>query len=155
MEGNRDVIDRLNTLLATELTAIDQYFVQSRMLEDWGYTKLHERISHESDDERGHADRLIQRILFLEGQPDVGSRAPLSIGADPKEMLANDLAMELEVAKGLNDAIALCREKADNATREMLEELLRDTEMDHILWFETQLRLIEEVGLQGYLAEMI
>ncbi len=154
MKGNSEVIDRLNALLTNELMAIDRYFVQSRMLENWGYEKLHERISHESDDERGHADKLVERILFLEGQPDVAARAELNIGTDPKEMLANGLAFELEVAKNLNDAIALCREKGDNGTREMLEELLNATERDHILWFETQLKLIDELGLKNYLSEM-
>ena len=155
MKGNSEVIARLNALLANELTAIDQYFVQARMLERWGYTRLHERIAHEADDERGHADKLVARILFLDGQPDVAARAPLDIGANPKEILENDLALEVAVARSLNDAIALCREKADNGTRELLEELLNDTERDHILWFETQLRLIEELGLKKYLAEMI
>jgi len=155
MKGDSEVIGRLNALLANELTAIDQYFVQSRMFEHWGYMKLHERISHESDDERGHADNLVKRILFLDGQPDVTARAALNIGTNPKEILENDLAFEIEVAKSLNDAIALCREKIDNGTRELLEELLADTERDHILWFETQLRLIDDVGLKNYLSEML
>ena len=150
MKGNSEVIARLNALLANELTAIDQYFVQARMLERWGYTRLHERIAHEADDERGHADKLVARILFLDGQPDVAARAPLDIGSNPKEILENDLALEIGVARSLNDAIALCREKADNGTRELLEELLNDTERDHILWFETQLRLIEDIGLNPF-----
>ncbi len=153
MQGSQRVIDTLNALLAVELTAIDQYFVQSRMLENWGYMKLYERIGHESEDERGHADRIVKRILFLDGRPDVAARAPLTIGTTPKEILENDLAIEIEVAKNLNEAIALCREEGDNGTREMLEELLTDTESDHILWFETQLRLIESVGLENYLSE--
>lgn len=155
MQGDREVIDRLNRLLTDELSAIDQYLVQSRMLEDWGYRKLFERIAHETEDERGHATRLVQRILFLGGSPDVASRAALRIGTSPKEILENDLALELEVARNLNDAIALCREKGDNGTRDLLEELLRDTEDDHVLWFETQLRLIDAVGLETYLAEML
>ena len=155
MKGSKKVIRSLNTLLTTELTAIDQYLVQSRMLENWGYHKLYERISHESDDERGHATRLIERILFLDGQPDVGARAKLTIGANPKEMLENDLTLELAVAASLNEAIALCRDEADNGTRELLEELLHDTERDHIFWFESQLKLIDDVGLKNYLAEMI
>ncbi|HSN84408.1 MAG TPA: bacterioferritin [Polyangiales bacterium] len=155
MKGSAEIIDCLNALLTNELTAIDQYFVQARMLEDWGFIKLYERISHEADDERGHADRLVKRILFFEGQPDVGSRAPLKIGSNPNEMLANDLEYELEVARTLNEAIALCRKHGDNGTREMLEELLRDTEDDHILWLEQQLSLIEKVGLKNYLSEQL
>lgn len=155
MKGSKKVIRSLNALLTHELTAIDQYLVQSRMLENWGYRKLHERIAHETDDERGHAEKLVHRILFLEGQPEVGARARLRIGSDPKEILENDLACEIEVARGLSDAIALCRKKGDNGTRELLEELLNDTERDHIFWLESQLERIEQVGLKSYLAEMI
>ncbi len=155
MKGSKEVIRNLNALLTNELTAIDQYLVQSRMLENWGYQKLYERISHESDDERGHSAKLVQRILFLEGQPEVAARARLRIGANPKEILENDLALELEVAQALNDAIAVCRDEGDNGTRELLEELLNDTERDHIFWFESQLKLIDEVGLKNYLAERI
>lgn len=155
MKGDSDIIDCLNALLTHELTAVDQYFVQARMLEDWGFTKLYERIAHETDDERGHADRLVKRILFLEGQPDVASRSALKIGSSPKEILANDLEYELVVAGALNEAIALCRDKGDNGTRQMLEELLRDTEEDHILWLEQQLELIDKVGLKKYLSEQL
>jgi bacterioferritin len=142
-------------LLTNELTAIDQYLVQSRMLEHWGFLKLRDRIHHEADDERVHVDKLVKRILFLEGEPDVASRAKLKIGKSPKEMLANDLELELGVAKALNAAIGLCRKKADNGTREMLEELLGDTESDHIDWLEQQLHLIEELGLKSYLQEQL
>lgn len=155
MKGSNEIINCLNVLLAHELTAIDQYVVQARMFEDWGLTKLYERIGHEADDERGHVGRLVQRILFLEGQPDVASRAKLRIGGDPKEMLVNDLEYELEVAQALNEAIILCRDKRDNGTREMLEELLRDTEDDHIFWLQQQLSLIEKIGLKKYLAEQL
>jgi bacterioferritin len=155
MTGNDKIIVALNTLLTHELTAVDQYFLQGRMLEKWGFIRLHERISHEADDERRHADMIVKRILFLEGQPDVASRAKLSIGSDPKEMLENDLAYELEVARHLNDALALCQEYGDNTTRELLEELLRDTEQDHILWLRRQLYLIETVGLEQYLCEQL
>ena len=155
MKGNGEIIDCLNALLTSELTAIDQYFVQARMLENWGFGKLHEQIAHEADDERGHADRLVKRILFLEGQPNVASRAKLKIGTNPQEMFANDLEYELQVARALNHGIALCRKMSDNGTREMLEDLLRDTEDDHIFWFEQQLSLIEKVGLKKYLAEQL
>ena len=155
MRGDSEIIACLNALLSYELTAIDQYFVQSRMFADWGYGKLHDRIDHEAEDERGHADKLVRRILYLDGQPDVGARAPLNIGTSPQEMLANDLAFETEVAKALNEAIALCREQGDNGSRELLEELLHDTEMDHILWFRQQVDLIESLGVESYLQEQI
>ena len=155
MRGSNRVVESLNALLAHELTAIDQYLVQSRMLENWGYKKLHERISHEADDERGHAAKLIERILFLDGQPDVAARDKLSIGTNPQEILENDLAMELEVAKNLNEAIALCRDEDDNGTRELLAVLLGDTENDHIFWLEAQLKVIDDIGLKNYLGEMI
>lgn len=155
MQGNEKVIAALNTLLTHELTAVDQYLLQGRMLEKWGLVRLHQRISHEADDERRHADMIVKRILFLDGQPDLASRAKLTIGSDPKEMLENDLAYELEVARQLNDALALCRECGDNTTREILEELLRDTEQDHIRWLRQQLYLIEAVGLEQYLSELI
>jgi bacterioferritin len=155
MKGNSEIIECLNTLLTNELTAIDQYLVQSRMLEDWGYVKLQARIGHEADDERGHVEKLIKRILFLEGEPDVASRVKLKIGKNPKDMLANDLELELQVAEALNAAIALCRDKRDNGTRELLEELLRDTELDHIFWLEQQLNAIEELGLENYLQEQL
>ena len=155
MQGSKKIVRTLNALLTQELTAMDQYLVQARMLENWGYGKLHERIAHESEDERAHADRLVQRILFLEGQPEVGARAKIDVGTNPKEILENDLAHELQVAKGLNEAIALCRDLHDNVTRGLLEELLHDTETDHVFWFESQLKLIDEVGLKKYLAEMI
>jgi len=155
MQGDKKVIDCLNALLTEELSAVDQYVVQAAMFEDWGYTKLFERIAHEADDERGHARRLVQRILFLEGSPDVSSRSPLAIGTEPKSMLENDLKYELEVAAALRKGIDLCTEKSDGGTRQLLEELLRDTEEDHIFWLESQLHLIGQVGLERYLAQQL
>ncbi|MGS0730376.1 bacterioferritin, partial [Shewanella sp. 0m-11] len=113
MKGNQEVIDTLNKLLTGELSAMDQYFVHGLMYEDWGLNELHERISHESDDEREHAKKLVQRILFLEGTPDVASREALNIGKDTQEMLKNDLAYEYQVADNLRSAIALCELKSD------------------------------------------
>ncbi|MEM7434238.1 MAG: bacterioferritin [Myxococcota bacterium] len=155
MKGDKKIIDCLNALLTHELTAVDLYFVQSRMLANWGFTRLHERIGHEADDERGHADSLVERILFLGGHPDVASRAKLKIGNDPAQMLAYDLEYELEVSRTLNAGIALCRKKGDNGTRALLERLLKDTEDDHIFWLEQQLSLIESVGLKKYLSEQV
>ena len=155
MQGHPDVIACLNALLTRELSAIDQYVVQAYMLENWGYQKLYERIAHETDDERGHVVKLVRRILFLDGMPDVASRLPLDVGKTPKEMLESDLKLELQVANSLNEAMALCRDKGDNGTRAVLEELLNDTERDHIYWLQQQLHLIDEVGIQEYLAEKI
>lgn len=151
MKGNPKIIDLLNTLLADELTAMDQYFAHSRMYEDWGFNKLYERIDHEMNDEKQHADHLIKRILFLEGMPVMGNRSPLRIGSNVPEMLQNDLALERSVIAALRDAIALCEQERDYQTREILEVMLADTEEDHAHWLETQLGLIDKVGLQNYL----
>lgn len=155
MKGDSKVIDCLNALLTQELSAVDQYVVQAAMFEDWGFGKLHARIAHEADDEREHARRLVQRILFLEGTPDVSAREPLAIGSDPKSMLENDLTYELEVAKTLQEGIDLCRSVTDAGSRALLEELLKDTEEDHIFWLESQLHLIGQVGVERYLSEQL
>lgn len=151
MKGNPKIIDLLNKLLAEELTAMDQYFAHSRMYEDWGFNKLYERISHEMDDEKQHADLLIKRILFLEGVPVIGNRSPLRIGRDVSEMLQNDLALERSVIDALRGAIAICEQERDYQTRETLEVMLAETEEDHAHWLEQQLGLIGRIGLQNYL----
>ncbi|MCW5599554.1 MAG: bacterioferritin [Nitrosomonas sp.] len=151
MKGNTKIIDILNKLLAGELTSMDQYFTHSRMYDDWGFSKLYERIDHEMDDEKEHADRLIKRILLLEGVPAVGNRSPLKIGKDVPEMLKNDLELERSVIVALREAIAVCEQEKDYHTREILEVMLADTEEDHAHWLEQQLGLIEKVGLQNYL----
>ncbi len=151
MKGKQTVIDQLNLLLANELTAMDQYFVHSEMYRDWGLSKLHERIAHEFEDEKGHASKLIERILFLEGRPDLVTRIPLRVGNDVPEMLKNDLLVEQEVGAALKEAIALCEQEADYQSRDILQGLLEDTEADHTFWLEQQLGLINKVGLQNYL----
>ena len=151
MKGKQNVIDMLNRLLANELTAMDQYFIHSEMYRDWGLSELHERIAHEFEDEKGHASKLIERILFLEGRPDLVTREPLRVGQEVPEMLKNDLAVEYEVGAALKEAIALCEQEADYQSREILEGLLKDTEEDHTFWLEQQLGLIDKVGLQNYL----
>jgi bacterioferritin len=151
MKGNPQVIDTLNRLLAGELTAIDQYFIHSRMYEEWGLNELYERIDHEMQEETGHATQLIQRILFLEGTPDLAERDPLHVGSDVTGMLKNDLELEYRVVSALREAIAQCESLQDFETREILEVLLKDTEEDHALWLEQQLGLIEKIGLQNYL----
>ncbi|WP_025820889.1 bacterioferritin [Shewanella marina] len=151
MQGHQQVIDALNKLLTGELSAMDQYFVHARMYDDWGITELFERINHESDDERVHASKLIERILFLEGTPDVAARLPLTIGKDVQQMLYNDLQYEYMVADNLREVIALCEQLQDFQTRDILMVLLEETESDHMYWLEKQLGLIDKVGLQNYI----
>ncbi|MBU2883822.1 bacterioferritin [Psychrosphaera sp. B3R10] len=151
MQGNQKIIDALNGLLAYELAAMDQYFIHSRMYHDWGFTKLFERIDHEFDDEKGHASLLIERILFLEGTPDMVTRDGLQIGNDVPSMLASDLRVELAVAQALKDTMALCETEKDFVTRNMLQVLIDDTETDHAFWLEQQLRLIKTISLPNYL----
>ncbi len=151
MKGNKKVIDSLNRLLAGELTAMDQYFVHSRMYEDWGLNELYEHTNHEMEEETGHASRLIQRILFLEGTPNLAERDPLNIGKDVPAMLKSDLALEYAVIAALKEVIAQCEKAQDYETREILEDLLKDTEEDHTWWLEKQLGLIEKVGIKNYL----
>lgn len=151
MKGNDKVIQALNGLLSFELAAMDQYFIHARMYDDWGLEKLRDRIDHEFDDEKRHAAALIERMLFLEGVPDMVTREPLQIGKNVPEMLQSDLNVELAVGAALKDAIALCENENDYVTREVLEQLLEDTEVDHAWWLEKQLGLIEKVGLQNYL----
>jgi len=150
MKGVQSVIDRLNQLLTGELTAADQYFIHSRMYQNWGFQKLYERLEHERVEELEHAAKLIQRILFLEGVPDVASRAPLAIGSDVPSMIKNDLAYELQVVAALKEAIAHCEQAQDYDTRRLLGELLDDTENDHTHWLEQQLFLINAMGLNNY-----
>ena len=151
MKGNDKVIQALNGLLRFELAAMDQYFIHARMYDDWGLEKLRDRIDHEFDDEKRHASALIERMLFLEGVPDLVTREPLQIGKNVPEMLQSDLNVELAVGAALKDAIALCEDENDYVTREILEQLLEDTEVDHAWWLEKQLGLIDKVGLQNYL----
>ena len=151
MKGNPNVIAQLQRLLASELAAIDQYFIHSRMYEDWGYSKLFERIGHETEEEKLHATLLIRRMLFLEATPDMTQRDPLNIGTDVPSMLASDLQLEYDVAAALKEAIACCEQERDYQTREILKKLLEDTEEDHAYWLEQQLGLIDKIGLQNYL----
>lgn len=155
MKGKQHIIQALNKLLTNELSAMDQYFVHARMYEDWGLNALYERINHESDDERQHASKLIQRILFLEGTPNVAERGQLNIGSTPAQMLKNDLEYEYLVANDLREVIALCEKEQDFQTREILQVLLEETESDHMYWLEKQLGLIDKIGLQNYLQTQI
>jgi bacterioferritin len=151
MKGKAQVLEQLYLLLRGELAARDQYFTHSRMYADWGLTKLYERINHEMADETQHAAALIERILFLEGIPDLSQQDGLKIGKTVPEMLRNDLDFEYKVIGDLKNAIAVCEQEQDYQTRDILLKILADTEEDHGYWLEKQLGLIEKIGLQNYL----
>ncbi|MBM7074201.1 bacterioferritin [Shewanella sp. 202IG2-18] len=150
MKGNDKVIDLLNKQLTLELTSMDQYLAHSKIYEDWGINKLHQKLTHEYEEELAHSNLLIERILFLEGSPDTASREKIHIGNNVSQMLSNDLEAERTVAKSLKNLIAVCEQERDYETRLILQKLLDDTEMDHIFWLEQHLGLIEKLGLQNY-----
>ena len=152
MKGNDKIIEKLNALLADELTAINQYIVHSEMCANWGYKELHEAIEKRAVEEMKHAEKLIARILFLEGRPVVSRLNKISIGAKVEDQYANDHAAELDAIKAYNEGIRLAVELADNGTRELLESNLVDEER-HIDWIEAQLDQIEQMGIQNYLVE--
>jgi bacterioferritin len=154
MKGDAKVIEFLNQALENELTAINQYFLHARMYKNWGFSKLNEKEYHESIDEMKHADQLIERILFLEGLPNLQSLGKLLIGENPKEMLECDLALELKGVPLLKQAIQYCESVQDFISRELFEAIL-DSEEEHIDWLETQLELIEKIGIQNYLQSQV
>ncbi|WP_196138160.1 bacterioferritin [Aliikangiella sp. G2MR2-5] len=151
MQGSQKVIEQLQKLLESEMSAFDQYFIHARMYGDWGLGKLEERISHEAEEEREHAQLLIDRMLFLEATPDLSKRTPLKIGKDVPEMLKNDLDYEYHVADALKVAISVCEQERDYQTREILLKLLADTEEDHMYWLEQQMGLIDKMGLENFI----
>lgn len=151
MKGNQKVIEQLQMLLESELSAFDQYFVHARMYADWGLSSLDERISHEAEEERQHAQLLIDRILFLESTPDLSKRVPLNIGTDVASMLKNDLDYEYDVATKLRSVIEICEQENDYQSRQILLKLLEDTEEDHMFWLEQQLGIIEKTGIENYI----
>ena len=150
MKGDKKIIEILNDLLAGELTAVDQYLIHGEMYADMGLNELAEKSIHESDHERQHARALIQRILFLEGKPNLEKREPLKVGKTVPDMLKADLAVEYKVDGDLKKAIAACEKAQDYVSRDMLAVQLEDTEMDHAYYLEKQLRLIGQVGLENY-----
>ncbi len=155
MKGNSKVIAQLQKLLESEMSAFDQYFMHARMYGDWGLSKLEERISHEAEEEKEHAQLLIDRILFLESTPDLSKRTPLKIGSDVPSMLKNDLDYEYEVADKLKSAIKVCEDEKDYESRQILLKLLKDTEEDHMFWLEQQIGLIDKMGLQNYIQSQV
>jgi len=149
MQGHPDVIDCLKELLRGELAARDQYFIHSRTYEDQGFTKLYERLDHEMQEETQHADALLRRILFLEGDPDMRPEA-FTAGKTVEEMLQRDLEVEYAVRAHLAKGMALCEQHGDYVSREVLVAQLADTEEDHTWWLEQQLGLIRRIGLENY-----
>jgi bacterioferritin len=154
MKGNDKLIATLNTLLADELTAINQYMVHSEMCKNWGYDGLHEVIEKRAITEMKHAEMHIGRIIFLEGRPIVSTLNPLHIGASVLEQLQSDLSAEQGAVRDYNAAVKLAVEVADNGSRAMLESILKDEE-DHLDWLETQLDQIAQIGIQNYLAQQV
>ena len=154
MRGDDQVIEALNDVLTAELTAINQYFVHYKMCENWGYAKLAKKKYEESIEEMKHADDVIERILFLDGVPNMQRLSPVRVGENPVEQHKLDLAVEIEAVERLNKAIALAREKGDNGTRDLLEQKLREEE-ESVDWLEAQLHIVDEIGAERYLAEQI
>ena len=150
MQGDTKVIEFLNKALENELTAINQYFLHARMYKNWGFEKLNEKEYHDSIDEMKHADMIIERILFLEGLPNLQNIGKILIGENPKEMLNCDLKLELIAIPLLREAIEYCEKVSDFISRELFTHIL-DSEEEHVDWLETQLELIEKVGIENYL----
>lgn len=154
MKGDKKVIEILNDVLTAELTAINQYFVHGEMCDNWGYDRLHDAIRKHSIGEMKHAEEVIERILFLEGIPNMQRLGKINIGENVPEQLRLDHALEVDAIKRLNEGIEACRTADDNNSRHLLEEILEDEE-EHIDWIESQLSLLEQVGVQNYLAQQI
>jgi bacterioferritin len=154
MKGDSKVIEFLNNALTNELTAINQYFLHARMFKNWGLEKLNEKEYHESIDEMKHADALINRILFLEGLPNLQNLGKIMVGEDTGEILKCDLKLEQQAVPLLREAIAHCEKVADYPSRELFEDIL-ESEEEHIDWLETQLDLIEKIGLKNYQQSMM
>jgi len=154
MKGNPSVIALLNEVLTGELTAINQYFLHGKMCLNWGYQHLGKKIYEESLDEMKHANKLVERVLFLDGLPNLQKLGKLAIGTSVIEILKNDLALEMTTVPRLNNGIAACREAGDNGTEELLTQLLVESE-SHVDWLESQLELVAQVGEAHYLAQQI
>ncbi len=151
MQGNARIWDFLNEALTEELTAINQYFIHAEICDNLGFERLHDAIRKESIDEMKHAEKLIERILFLEGQPNMSRYNELRIGSKAEEMLGYDLALERGAVEMYNRGIAVCAEVGDYGTRDLLQSILADEEK-HLDWIETQFDMIASVGIQNYLS---
>ena len=154
MKGEPQAIDALNRALTIELTAINQYFCQAKMCKNWGYMKLASKHYEESLGEMKHAEKLIDRILFLEGVPEIARYDVIKVGTNVKEQFTNDLALEMKGVRTYNEAIELFTKLKDNGSRELVEPILTESE-EHVDWLETQLHLIETVGIENYLTEQM
>lgn len=154
MQGNPRIVDLLNEVLTGELTAVSQYFLHAKMCLNWGYERLGKKIYDESLDEMKHADRLVDRILFLDGLPNLQRLGKLTIGQAVVEILQSDLALELQTVPRLNSGIRLCRDEGDNVSEDLLTRILVDSE-GHVDWLESQLELVRQAGEQNYLAQQI
>jgi bacterioferritin len=154
MQGDPDIIVALNDILTSELTAINQYFVHFKMLENWGYHRIAKKKREESIEEMKHADRLIERLLYLDGIPNLQRLGSVRVGQDPLEMNSLDLDLEREAVARLNKAIALCLDKRDAGTRELLEHVLTEEE-DAIEWLEAQMTIVNDIGRERYLSEQL
>lgn len=154
MEGNKQIIEYLNLRLAEELTAVNQYIVHAEMCDNWGYKKLHESIKKRAIQEMKHAERIIERILFLEGTPNVSKLNQINIGKNVEAQLLSDYEAEKSAVKAYNDSIGLAAEKGDNGTRELFKSNLQEEEKD-IDWIEAQLDQIKQMGIQNYLSDKL
>ena len=154
MQGDAEIIEALNEVLTAELTAINQYFIHYKMCENWGYSKLAAKKYEESIEEMKHADKVIARILFFDGVPNMQRYSQVNVGEDPIEQHKVDLALEMDAVERLNKGVALAREKGDNGTRELLERILIEEE-ESIDWHEAQLHQVEQIGVENYLSEQI
>jgi bacterioferritin len=154
MKGNPDVVKVLNEVLRKELTGINQYFIHAKMLKNWGYAVLAEHGWNESIDEMKHADQIVERILFLEGVPNVQAYDKIQVGSNVRQQLENDLGLEQAALTVLRPGIKTCLDAHDDATRELLEHIIVDEEQ-HIDWIETQFHIIKEIGYENYLAQQI
>ena len=152
MQGKKEVIDALNAALTIELTAINQYFCQAKMCKNWGYLKLGAKHYEESMGEMKHADMIIDRILFLEGTPEIARYDVIRVGTNVLEQFEHDLKLETKGVNAYNAGVELCQKLGDNGTRELMERILIESE-EHVDWLETQISIIAEVGLQNYLAQ--
>ncbi|EPG67157.1 bacterioferritin [Leptospira wolffii] len=154
MKGNQEVLDILAEVLSAELTAINQYFIHAKLNKNWGYEKLASYMKKESIEEMNHADQIIERILFLDGVPDLQRYMKINVGKDIESILKNDLDVEYDAVQRLNRGIEIATKNKDNGTRELLEKILVSEE-EHIDWLEAQIEIIRTIGVQNYLAQQI